>query len=126
MDKEYLHAIKEPMKVHFRMMRLMDSVYSKELMDLNLMEIGRIQWRMVKANIHGKMEVNMKEIIKKIKEKDLESWSILKIKNIKGIGKVVWKMVLDSFTIIHKNWQETGLKVNTKVNDTMVISYNYY
>ena len=55
-------------------------------------DIGRKDICMEEENFHGKMDKNMKEIIELVKNKDMELFIFLKIKNIKVIGKMVDNM----------------------------------
>ena len=67
--KEYLFAMKALMKVHSKMIWSMDNAFFKERKETSMKEIGKIQLNKVMVSMYGKMEENIKEHTKMIKEK---------------------------------------------------------
>ena len=103
----------------------MDNVFLKERKVLGMKEIGKIRLKKVMASIHGKMEENTKEHTKMIKGRVKVSWSIMRIKNIKEVGKTDSSMELDPFILEMKKSQENGLRANIKVlNDSLTFYFN--
>lgn len=70
------------MKENGKKMKKMVKGLKNGLVEMYMLVFIKMEWKMDKANINGKMEMNMKEIIIMIKLKELEYISGMMVKYI--------------------------------------------